>query len=76
MFIMHDPDLWEQVSTSESYGTCFGVPMGSCSVGWRQRSPEDVARRRAARKLEREDEILRWADEIRARRVSAACGLG
>lgn len=69
-----DPDEYETVVESRPcscVGTtrgCDGRCNGSFSMGMRRRAPEEVARVRAERIQREEDEILRQADEIRARR--------
>lgn len=71
-WILHDPDEWETVVDSKTYGQYPGtdVPFGSLSVSRRRRAPEEVARIKAERQRKEEDEILRRADEIRARRAA------
>ena len=66
--IVWDPDEWESVSTHTSYGTIAGVPQGASSVGWRRRSPEEIAKIRADRQRAEDDAVLARADAIRARR--------
>lgn len=61
-----DPDEYEWVTESKSYGTYPGtdVPFGSGSAGWRRRSDEEIASLKAARKSREA--------EARAARVEAA----
>lgn len=57
----YDPDEWESyVIESRDYQ--------SVQVGTRRRAPEKVAKIKADRLAKEEEEILRRADEIRARR--------
>jgi hypothetical protein len=76
---MFDDDMHETVTESRLCGTCQGdlskcngVCTGMTSIGRRLRSPEEIAKILADRRLKEEDDILRRADEIRARRLQVA----
>jgi hypothetical protein len=68
MFVHHDPDEWEIKTTIHERGP-YG---GSGSIGYVRRPAADVARIKAERRQREEDEILRKADAIRARRSAEA----
>ncbi|WP_131473044.1 hypothetical protein [Methylorubrum extorquens] len=59
---MHDPDEWMTVCTMTRH---------SASLSQVRRPKEDVLRIKAERRQREEEEILRKADEIRARRQTA-----
>lgn len=65
MWIYHDPDEWETVIKNESYGTLWGVPMGSCSMGYRRRTLEEVAKIKAEKVAAYDKAILVEAEMIR-----------
>jgi hypothetical protein len=69
-WIFHDPDEWETIFESKSYGFVPGttIPFGSGGISQRRRSPEEVAAIKANKLRLQEDEILRRAEEIKARR--------
>lgn len=81
-FMPHDPDECESVSESRPCTGCRTertfegerrVCTGRCnemfSVGLRRRSLEDIARIKKARQEWEDDEVLRRAEIIRARRA-------
>lgn len=69
MFIFHDPDEWESVYESKSYGRDpFGHTLGSCSYSLRRRAPEEVAKIKAERQRKHEDAVLAEAEFIIAKR--------
>jgi hypothetical protein len=70
-----DADEWETVTHSRACTACGGdltkcngACNGSFWIGQRRRPLEEVARIKAERARLREDEILKEADAIRARR--------
>lgn len=65
MIIHHDPDEWETVVIVPAWSMAL---QGGCGVGTRRRSPEEVIRIKEERRRKEEEDILRKADEIRARR--------
>lgn len=71
MFIYHDPDEWEGVFESKTYGRDpFGHTLGSCSWGLRRRDPAAVAKIKEAKRIEHEEAVLAEAAAIIARRKS------
>lgn len=68
MFMHHDPDEWQVVVKVQGHGG-YG---GSGSINYVRRPAADVARIKAERRQREEDEILRKADAIRARRSAEA----
>jgi hypothetical protein len=75
MRLIHDPDEFEAVTESRPCTSCGGDPSkcnggcnGMASFGLKRRSPEEVARIKAERRKQEENEILAQADAIRARR--------
>ena len=70
-WILHDPDEWETVIESHSFGLDpFGNPLGSCGISQRRRSPEEVRLIKAEKQRRHDDAILAEAEAIRARRLS------
>jgi hypothetical protein len=76
-WIMYDPDEWESVTRStpclacqEIHGRrqCTGRCTGSFSIGMQRRDPAEVRRIKADRQKRQEDEILRRAEALKARR--------
>lgn len=69
-YYIHDPDEWENITESGSFAPAAqGMPsMGWFTSGQRRRAPEDVAKIKERKRIEREDAILAEADAIRARR--------
>lgn len=79
MFLIYDPDEWENVSFSKPCGSCGGdlskcngCCTGSFIVGKRRRDPSEVAAIKARKRLDREDAVLVEADAIRAQRTGIA----
>jgi hypothetical protein len=75
--MMPDPDEFETVVDSRPCTSCGGDLTkcdggcnGSMHIGQKRRPPEEVARIKADRRRQEEDEILAKADAIRARRHS------
>ncbi len=70
--IAHDPDEWETVTESGTYGKYPGTAQnfGWGSVSQRRRTPEEVTRLKAERLRMKEDMILAEADAIRIRRAT------
>lgn len=70
----YDTDEWELVShfvpcwCTTAKVPCNGTCMGMGSQYWRPRPPEEVLKIREAKRLAHEENILRQADAIRARR--------
>lgn len=74
-YVYFDPDEWETVVETRPCAACGGDLRkcnGACNrmtiVSQRRRSPEDIAKIKATRRREEEDEILRRAEAIRAKR--------
>lgn len=82
MFILSDPDYYETVTTSrrcphhQRHPADHNFAGCTCnqSIGHRLRSAEEVMRIKAEKQRKREDDILREADAIRARRQFAEFG--
>ena len=69
MWIIHDPDEWEAVVEHKDYGrNQFGNPIVSVAYYNRRRDPEEVAKIKAAKCRQHEDEILLEAEAIKRRR--------
>ena len=71
-WIIYDPDEWETITISETYGVYPGTNLtfGMGGSGQRRRAPEEVAKIKAEKLRVEEDEILRRAEAILARRKS------
>lgn len=78
MHIMHDPDEYETIVHSTPCTTCKGDLRkcrgvgcnGSFGMGSRRRTPKEIAKIKAQRQREHEDQVLAEADAIRARHAS------
>jgi hypothetical protein len=76
MYIFHDDDEWETVSSYRACTACNG-DMSRCdgrcngmsSWGLKRRNPSEVKRIKAERQRKHEDDILAEAELIRARRA-------
>lgn len=77
MHILYDEDEYETVVESRPCTTCQGERRkcvgvgcnGSSGISSRRRSPEEIAKIKAQRRQEEEDDILAKADAIRLRRA-------
>lgn len=63
-----DPDEWDTVSRTESFGNVFGLPMGTASMSWQQRPPDVFREIKEKRQREHEDAVLAEAARIQVRR--------
>ena len=77
MYIHYDPDEYETVVTSRpctgcngDRSKCHGQCNGSFGIGSKRRPPEAIAKIKADKQRQHEDEVLAEAEAIRHRRQS------
>lgn len=82
MYIHHDPDEWEVVTTSRACTSCQGdmrrcngACNGSASYILKRRDPREIAKIKEQKRREHEDKILIEAELIRRRREKGSIDL-